>query len=87
MFLRVYRAVWHRVKHRNIDRLSIPFFVNLGYHDAPEPCHPGYHDAPEPCHPRSSQKLDDTPQLNKPLKYGEFLKKGLWDLIVSNGQR
>lgn len=71
-----YRAVWHRVKHINTERLSIPFFVNLGYNDAPEPFFP-----------RPEDREAYAGEQNAPYEYGQFLKKGLFDLIKSNGQR
>jgi len=70
----VYRAVWHRVKHCNIERLSIPYFVNLGYNDEVKPFYPREED-------------DQSNDCNAPIKYGEYMTKGLKELIKSNGQR
>lgn len=35
-----YKSFVHRVKHRNTERLSLPFFANLGYYDTIEPFSP-----------------------------------------------
>lgn len=70
----VYRAVWHRVKHCNIERLSIPYFVNLGYNDEIKPFCPREDDI-------------QSNECKASIKYGEYMSRGLKDLIKSNGQR
>lgn len=61
----------HRVLFVNRERLSLPFFVNLGYHSLIAPFWPN-----EP------SRADG----NAPLCYGEYLEDGLKQLILSNGQ-
>ena len=60
----------HRVAFINAERLSIPFFVNLGYDDAIEPFSPN----------------ETERHKTKAITYGSYLRTGLRNLIVSNGQ-
>jgi isopenicillin-N synthase len=65
-----YPSPVHRVAFINTERLSIPFFVHLGYDDAVEPL-----------------SLGKTARRNtKAMTYGNYLGKGLGNLIISNGQ-
>jgi isopenicillin-N synthase len=65
-----FHAPNHRVKHINAERLSLPYFVNLGNDSAIEPFHPFEVDGIK----------------NTPIPYGEFLNHGLRALIEKNGQ-
>lgn len=66
-----FHAPNHRVKHINAERLSLPYFVNLGNNSTIEPFFPfGV---------KSNTK-------NVAIPYGEFLKHGLYALIEKNGQ-
>lgn len=65
-----YPAPAHRVAYINAERLSIPFFVNLGYDDAIEPFSPD----------------ETERRNTKAITYGSYLGTGLRNLIVSNGQ-
>lgn len=65
-----YPSPLHRVKWVNEERLSLPFFLNLDNDSAIPPFIPHA----------------DQPSENEPVPYGEYLNKGLFDLIVSNGQ-
>ncbi|MGJ4931581.1 2OG-Fe(II) oxygenase family protein [Bradyrhizobium sp. HKCCYLS2038] len=64
----LYPARRHRVVFINKERLSLPFFVNLGDDDAPTLDRPG------------------GPHTRHGLAYGHYLRHGLGDLIVKNGQ-
>ncbi len=66
-----YPAPRHRVTSVNKERLSIPFFVNLGYESTIDPFTP-------------FDSLSGS--ANKSLSYGRYLQDGLLDLITSNGQ-
>jgi len=66
-----YHAPIHRVKYINKERLSIPFFANLGHDSMISPFNPNDH---------------TSPKENEPLSYGQYLKQGLMGLIKSNGQ-
>lgn len=66
-----FHAPNHRVKHINAERLSLPYFVNLGNDSTIIPFFPfGTKDRIE----------------NVPISYGAFLNQGLHDLIEKNGQ-
>lgn len=65
-----YPAPVHRVKYINEERLSLPFFVNLGHTSTIEPFTP---------HKNSES-------ANKAVSYGQYLTEGLHKLIVKNGQ-
>lgn len=66
-----YPAPRHRVVFINEERLSIPFFANLGYDSSIDPFTPHRpHDA----------------GANTAVPYGQYLQTGLRDLTVSNGQ-
>lgn len=65
-----YQAPLHRVKWVNEERLSLPLFLNMDDDSSITPFIP-----------HSNQ-----PSENLPVSYGEYLKKGLFDLIVSNSQ-
>jgi isopenicillin-N synthase len=64
-------APMHRVAFINAERLSIPFFAHFGWSSTIEPFTP--HD------PRGIS-------ANGPVPYGQYLEKGLQELIVTNGQ-
>ena len=66
-----YPAPGHRVTFINAERLSIPFFVHFGYNSTIEPFTP--HDP---------QGIS----ANEAVPYGQYLQKGLHELIVTNGQ-
>ncbi len=66
-----YPAPVHRVKYINAERLSIPFFANLSYKSEITPFVP-----PQYAHAST----------NAPVSYGEYLQRGLLDLIRANGQ-
>ena len=66
-----YRAPVHRVAFMNAERLSIPFFLNLNYDSKIEPF------MPQDPHGISS---------NAAISYGQYLERGLQELIVTNGQ-
>jgi isopenicillin-N synthase len=61
----------HRVAFINAERLSIPFFVHFGWSSSIEPFTP--HD-------------ERGISANKAVPYGQYLEKGLRELIVTNGQ-
>ncbi|KAG6015524.1 hypothetical protein E4U41_004610 [Claviceps citrina] len=65
-----YPAPVHRVKWRNEERQSLPFFVNLGYDDAIEPW----------------DAAGDGASPRRAIPYGEYLQSGLRGLIEKNGQ-
>lgn len=65
-----YPSPLHRVKWVNEERLSLPFFLNLDNDSTIEPFMPH----------------SDEPSKNQAVSYGNYLNKGLFDLIVSNGQ-
>lgn len=66
-----YKAPIHRVKFVNAERLSLPFFVNLGYNSRIVPFTP---------HQPEISQHDDV------MTYGQYLQHGLKALIVKNGQ-
>jgi isopenicillin-N synthase len=66
-----YPAPVHRVIFINAERLSIPFFGNLGHNSMIEPFTP--HDP---------QGIS----ANEAVPYGQYLQKGLLRLIETNGQ-
>ncbi|KAG4078792.1 hypothetical protein HA402_015382 [Bradysia odoriphaga] len=66
-----YRAPIHRVKWVNAERLSLPYFVMLGYDSTIEPFVP--------------HKPDERPK-RPALSYGDYFTKARVDLVVSNGQ-
>jgi isopenicillin-N synthase len=66
-----YPAPVHRVIFLNEERLSLPFFANLGHSSIIEPFLP--HDA-------------DGVSEEAAVSYGEYLQAGLHKLIVTNGQ-
>ena len=66
-----YRAPVHRVKWVNAERLSLPFFV-----------HAGKDTALQPFDPQGKALSAPSPTLT----YGEYLQRGLADLIHKNGQ-
>jgi isopenicillin-N synthase len=66
-----YHAPTHRVKWVNDERQSLPFFVNLGHHSLIEPFTP----------------IDPNDiSANRAITYGDYLQKGLKNLIIKNGQ-
>ena len=66
-----FHAPNHRVKHINAERLSLPYFVNLGNDSTIEPFFPfGVEGGIK----------------NVPIPYGKFLNHGLHALIEKNGQ-
>ncbi|HEY5027563.1 MAG TPA: 2OG-Fe(II) oxygenase family protein [Candidatus Angelobacter sp.] len=66
-----YRAPVHRVAFINAERLSIPFFVHLGYKSILEPF--------TPSNPKGIG-------ANTAIPYGEYLSDGWHKLIAKNGQ-
>lgn len=66
-----FHAPNHRVKHVNAERLSLPYFVNLGYYDTVEPFAPFNH---------------KTGIENQNIQYGSYLNDELHALILKNGQ-
>lgn len=66
-----YRAPIHRVKWVNAERLSLPYFVMLGYDSTIQPF--------VPHKPNEKPKKAD-------LSYGDYFTKARVDLVVSNGQ-
>ncbi|CAF1234537.1 unnamed protein product [Rotaria sp. Silwood1] len=69
-----YKSPWHRVKFVNKERLSIPFFVHLGYNSVIESF--------TPYDNRKDIELND--KWNK--SYGEFFSTERVNLIKKNGQ-
>ena len=63
----------HRVKFVNAERLSIPFFVHLGYNSVVESFTP-----------HNDEKCADSDKWNK--SYGEFFATERVHLIKKNGQ-
>jgi isopenicillin-N synthase len=61
----------HRVKFVNAERLSLPFFVNLGYYSKIEPFTP--HDP-------------NAPAAKSAITYGQYFEKARLDLVHKNGQ-
>ncbi|KAG6129643.1 hypothetical protein E4U28_007729 [Claviceps purpurea] len=81
-----YPAPVHRVKWLNEERLSLPFYVNLGYDDCIEPW-----DAADAAAATASgwrgQVLNHQPLVHRrPMRYGAYLNKGLADLAKVNRQ-
>lgn len=66
-----FHAPNHRVVHINAERLSLPFFVNLGYNTTIKPFTP--------------YKPEDETE-KEVISYGKYLQDGLQALIVKNGQ-
>ena len=66
-----FHAPNHRVTHTNAERLSLPFFVNLGYSSTIQPFNPHNYEG----------KID-----NPAVSCGQYLQEGLHALIVKNGQ-
>jgi isopenicillin-N synthase len=66
-----YRAPIHRVKWVNAERLSLPYFVMLGYDSTIKPFVP--------------HKPNEKPNKTA-LSYGDYFTKARVDLVVSNGQ-
>lgn len=66
-----YEAPIHRVKWVNAERLSLPFFVMLGFDSTIQPF--------VPHKPEEKSKMT-------PLSYGDYFYKARVDLVVSNGQ-
>jgi len=64
-------APLHRVKWVNAERLSLPFFANLGYHSKIEPFAPN-----------NAEGLPAKPTIT----FGEYFEKSRQELIVKNGQ-
>lgn len=65
-----FKSPVHRVKWFNIERLSLPFFVNLSYNSEIKPFWP--------------EDFEETNEPS--LKYGEYLENGINNLIKTNGQ-
>lgn len=65
------QAPIHRVKFVNAERLSLPYFVMLGYDSTIEPF--------VPHNPLAKAK-------SAALSYGDYFTKARVDLVVSNGQ-
>lgn len=59
------------MKWINAERLSLPYFVMLGYHTVIPPFNP--HE-------------EEIPSKNGELSYGEYFAKGRVELVVKNGQ-
>jgi isopenicillin-N synthase len=66
-----FKAPLHRVKWINAERLSLPYFANLGYYSTVQPFTP-------------NDLILET--LNKPISFGEYFENARKELIVSNGQ-
>jgi len=66
-----YKAPVHRVKFINAERLSLPFFANLGYYSKIEPFTPHNPDL-SPGYPA--------------LTFGQYFENARMDLIIKNGQ-
>jgi isopenicillin-N synthase len=65
-----YKSPIHRVKWFNVERLSLPFFVNLSYNTKLKPFSPN----------------EEEYAYDEPLSYGEYLENGLVNLVRKNGQ-
>uniref|UniRef100_A0A914VNI2 Fe2OG dioxygenase domain-containing protein n=1 Tax=Plectus sambesii TaxID=2011161 RepID=A0A914VNI2_9BILA len=66
-----YKAPVHRVKFVNAERLSLPFFLMLGYNSKIEPFTP--HDP-------------SAPPAKPAITYGHYFEKAMVDLVHKNGQ-
>lgn len=66
-----FKSPLHRVKWINDERLSLPFFANLGYNSMIEPFIPFE---------------NKEANLKKPISFGEYFEKSRVELVVTNGQ-
>lgn len=66
-----YPAPIHRVKFINAERLSIPFFANLGYNSTIQPFVP-----------QKTQRIS----TNEAIPYGKYFQNEFYKLILANGQ-
>jgi len=66
-----FKAPIHRVKFVNAERLSLPYFVMLGYDSTITPFTP--HDP-------------HAPPVKPPMSYGHYFSKGRHQLVITNGQ-
>ncbi|KAG5993581.1 hypothetical protein E4U43_003467 [Claviceps pusilla] len=85
-----YPAPVHRVKWRNEERQSLPFFVNLGYEDAIQPWDAAAAAADADARAGAADKNENLLHRplpdREPIPYGEYLQSGLLGLIQQNGQ-
>ena len=70
-----FHAPNHRVKHINAERLSLPFFVSLGYNTVIQPFNPN-----------SSECIENRTNDSQAISHGKFLEDGFNALLAKNGQ-